>query len=237
MVKKTLALMSIITLGSLLISGCNRGTSLVSAENDLSQNESAAADPTPTCAQEVASGPAKDSRWCSSTLLTLDREILGVKIVAYRIQWFSGGWSAWYVPGVNDLYQKSGEPVRRVWACFNDHNFKYLAVPSAAASSLRCYAEFDKGIVTPNIQNSGVVSSSFGPSNNTEWVNNLSIGIDRQIDKQMIVAYKITWFNGSKSGWIVPGYFDVYQKSGESARRWWACFNDHSHEYLAFPLY
>lgn len=24
-------------------------------------------------------------------------------IAAYNIQWFSGAWSGWYVPGVNDL--------------------------------------------------------------------------------------------------------------------------------------
>jgi hypothetical protein len=58
--------------------------------------------------------------------LSLDKEKLGVEIIAYRIQWFSGSWSGWYVPGVNDLYKKPYEPLRRYWACFNDHNFEII---------------------------------------------------------------------------------------------------------------
>ena len=46
--------------------------------------------------------------------------------MAYRLRWFSGKWSGWFVPGVNDLYKKPGEPLRRFWACFNDHEFEII---------------------------------------------------------------------------------------------------------------
>jgi hypothetical protein len=68
-----------------------------------------------------------DAEWVDQSLnLNLDQEKLGVKIIAYRIQWFNGTWSGWYVPGVNDLYKKASEPLRREWACFNDHKFEIM---------------------------------------------------------------------------------------------------------------
>jgi hypothetical protein len=74
--------------------------------------------------------PQQDSEWVEQCLnLSLDQKKWGCKIVAYRIRWFNGNWSSWFVPGVNDLYKKSFEPLRRFWACFNDHAFEiiYLA--------------------------------------------------------------------------------------------------------------
>ncbi len=73
--------------------------------------------------------PAYNDLWVKESLnLDIDSKILGVNIVAYRIQWFNGTWSGWYVPGVNDLYKKPGEPYRRYWACFNDPTHRYIQV-------------------------------------------------------------------------------------------------------------
>ncbi|WP_051284163.1 hypothetical protein [Desulforegula conservatrix] len=70
--------------------------------------------------------PRNDNEWVDQCLnLNLDKKF-GCKIIAYKIQWFSGDWSSWFVPGANDLYKKEGEPLRRFWACFNDHNFEIL---------------------------------------------------------------------------------------------------------------
>lgn len=70
--------------------------------------------------------PRYNNTWVTSSMNTnLDIKLLGVKIVAYRIYW-STGWSGWYVPGVNDLYKKDGEPLRRYWACFSDHTFEII---------------------------------------------------------------------------------------------------------------
>lgn len=71
--------------------------------------------------------PRDDEEWVSECLnLSLDQKKFGCRIIAYRIQWFSGSWSSWFVPGVNDLYKKPGEPLRRFWACFNDHSFEII---------------------------------------------------------------------------------------------------------------
>ena len=96
---------------------------------------------TPLCAQSpslpelatqakiysVKLSPRYDQKWVDNCLnLSLDEKELGCKIVAYRVQYFSGSWSGWYQPGVNDLYIKAGEPLRRAWAMFNDHNFEFI---------------------------------------------------------------------------------------------------------------
>lgn len=235
MTKRNL-LFTVMALAALVLGiGCNM------APADLSTDASASMDISrstvaPTYAQEVTSGPLNDSRWTASNATNLDLLYLGKKIVAYQIKWFNGSWSKWYVPGVNDEYKKSGENVRRAWACFNDHTFRYIAIPASYAGSLRDYSSFDRSYVPSRISDSRLNYYTLGKSYNTSWVNTLNINIDRSIDKKMIVAYKIKWFNGTKSGWIVPGYKDIYQKPGENSRRWWACFNDHEHDYLAFTI-
>lgn len=71
--------------------------------------------------------PQLDNEWVEQCLnLSLDQKKWGCKIIAYRIQWFNGQWSTWFVPGINDLYKKSFEPMRRYWACFNDHSFEII---------------------------------------------------------------------------------------------------------------
>jgi len=53
-------------------------------------------------------------------------EILGYELDSYRILYFNGNWSPWYIYGENDLYHKTGEPERRYVACFNDHVFEAI---------------------------------------------------------------------------------------------------------------
>ncbi len=49
------------------------------------------------------------------------------EILKYRIQWFNGAWSQWYVPGQNDVDWKTNlnGTQRRVWSYFDDHNHEY----------------------------------------------------------------------------------------------------------------
>ncbi|MFA4937086.1 MAG: CARDB domain-containing protein [Patescibacteria group bacterium] len=49
------------------------------------------------------------------------------EILRYRIQWFSGGWSDWYIPGVDDVDWKTDDITKphRVWAYFGDHNHEF----------------------------------------------------------------------------------------------------------------
>ncbi len=82
--------------------------------------------PQPTIAEKT-SGPIWNQYWVDNCLdLNIDMVVLGVDVIAYKIRWFNGNWSGWFVPGNGDGYQKSGEPPRRYWACFNDHTHKYI---------------------------------------------------------------------------------------------------------------
>lgn len=48
-------------------------------------------------------------------------------ILRYRIQWYSGGWSDWYTPGVDDVNWKTNDDgsKSRVWGYFSDHSYMY----------------------------------------------------------------------------------------------------------------
>jgi hypothetical protein len=50
------------------------------------------------------------------------------EILQYRIEWFDGSWSPWYVPGVNDLDWKNNldGTARRIWSYFDDHTHEYI---------------------------------------------------------------------------------------------------------------
>ena len=76
--------------------------------------------------KEVTCLASQDRRWTQSLDLNLDKKILNKRIIAYQVQWFSGTWSRWYIPGEGDVYQKAYEPKRRFWACFCDHTHRYL---------------------------------------------------------------------------------------------------------------
>jgi hypothetical protein len=72
-----------------------------------------------------------DGEMVSQSLdLNLDVKKFGCKIIAYRIQWWDGTWSEYFVPGVNDLYKNDDEieyvPLRRRWALFVDHSFQII---------------------------------------------------------------------------------------------------------------
>ena len=48
------------------------------------------------------------------------------EILMYRIRWFNGSWSNWFVPGVNDSNDSS--PGKRHWNFFFDHEYEVLTV-------------------------------------------------------------------------------------------------------------
>jgi hypothetical protein len=67
----------------------------------------------------------------------VDEKVYGGRIIAYRVQWPSGAWSDWFVPGMNDLdcqYNTAAfapymcpmpylaNSLRKMWAYFTDHN-------------------------------------------------------------------------------------------------------------------
>ncbi|VDI38482.1 Hypothetical predicted protein [Mytilus galloprovincialis] len=86
---------------------------------------------------EVTRGPTRDCRWPAG-LDMVDQMVEKGRILAYKIRWFSGSWSGWYGPGLNDLsnvfnlYAKScsipyrAKSMRRRWAMFYDHTHKFI---------------------------------------------------------------------------------------------------------------
>ncbi|WP_368010727.1 WD40 repeat domain-containing protein [Laspinema palackyanum] len=184
--------------------------------------------------KEIIANPKHDSRWVDSLATDLDEQLLGCKIVAYKIQWFTGGWTNWYIPGINDLYQQTnlGEPVRRVWAHFNEHRHQYLSIPLDDKNSLRSFSESDRAVIPQLAGDSGVKYFEGEPANDTRWANTLSLDIDREITGHQILAYQIQLANKDWSGWLIPGYQDIYQDSQKSTHRWWAYFSHSSYRYL-----
>ncbi|CAF1037001.1 unnamed protein product [Rotaria sp. Silwood1] len=82
-----------------------------------------------SCTEVSNQPPSRDLRWPRSGIdLNLDWAIKCGDIIAYKLQWFSGGWSDWYVPGVNDMDTKVNDAngLRRMWSYFYDHNHSYI---------------------------------------------------------------------------------------------------------------
>lgn len=54
------------------------------------------------------------------------------EIARYRIQWSSGAWSRWYIPGVDDVDWKTNfnGSLRRVWSYFADHTHEVEICPN-----------------------------------------------------------------------------------------------------------
>ena len=87
---------------------------------------------------EVTRSRTNDCRWVANFNRRVDETILGGAVVAYKIRWFSGAWSDWFVPGQNDIDQKFNpstrkcavpylaKSIRRRWANFYDHTHKYI---------------------------------------------------------------------------------------------------------------
>ncbi|KAK3608293.1 hypothetical protein CHS0354_030743 [Potamilus streckersoni] len=59
-----------------------------------------------TCTEVSSEASNSDCRWAAGLNINVDQVILKGRIVAYKIQWFSGSWSGWYVPGINDIDSK-----------------------------------------------------------------------------------------------------------------------------------
>ncbi|MFA4873624.1 MAG: CARDB domain-containing protein, partial [Patescibacteria group bacterium] len=80
------------------------------------------------------------------------------EILKYRIQWFSGSWSPWYVPGQDDVDWKTNTDgsQRRVWAYFDDHTHEY-----EKCSQFSC-TDSDNG---QNFNTKGTTSGVYGNSN------------------------------------------------------------------------
>lgn len=66
-------------------------------------------------------GPQNTQYWLELGLNTSKHP----EVLMYRIQWFSGQWSNWFMPGFNDREIGKGRDIR-MWACFNDHEYEVI---------------------------------------------------------------------------------------------------------------
>ncbi len=49
------------------------------------------------------------------------------ELLMYRVKWFKGGWSRWFIPGVND--DDSKVKGHRMWRYFSDHQWQRVEIP------------------------------------------------------------------------------------------------------------
>ena len=82
------------------------------------------------CSDSGVLGPSGENRWAEAGLDTdVDTYLKCGEIVAFKLQWFSGGWSDWFVVGVNDVDGKSDGSsltLKRMWSYFADHTHQYI---------------------------------------------------------------------------------------------------------------
>ena len=92
------------------------------------------------CRANIDSSPCKEVQgelalmgqgWDQSYNINFDWLKKKGRIIAYKIQWFNGSWSEWFVPGITDLDWKysvvgGNKQVRRMWSYFNDHTHTYI---------------------------------------------------------------------------------------------------------------
>ena len=79
--------------------------------------------------QEVSKPPHLNSQWKAGLGFFVDQALLKGKIIAYKIRWFNGSWSGWFVPGINDIDHKFNtvnKTMRRMWSYFFDHSHLYI---------------------------------------------------------------------------------------------------------------
>ncbi len=100
------------------------------------------------CTQHVRNR-TNNHLWHQGLSLQVDNQILGGDIAAFKIRWFNGNWSGWFVPGVNDIdikYNKythipGGVPIqantmRRWWSYFYDHQHLYVICKKQGSSPI-----------------------------------------------------------------------------------------------------
>lgn len=120
-----LAVMALAGAGSMALASSHFGPPACTAPDCVIYDLSTQA----TCTEITLSPPTGNPRWHEGLSLAVDNELLGGDVVAFKIRWFTGHWSGWYVPGVNDIdikFNRGDNTMRRMWSYFTDHFHAYI---------------------------------------------------------------------------------------------------------------
>jgi len=172
---------------------------------------------------ELEKPPMGGHAWSLSGMeMNADEKLLGYKVVGYRIKWFSGHWSGWYFPEVNDTDWKGK---RRVWSYFEDHHHRYIYCKQAQTHRVVWMEKKEKECAQVNKP----------ASKDPRWE---TLGLDTHSDQKIlghqIVGYRIH-FEGKKwSGWYFPLQNDLIPegKEAKQPQRMWSHFSKHPHTYI-----
>ncbi|PIW96034.1 hypothetical protein COZ84_00350, partial [Candidatus Kuenenbacteria bacterium CG_4_8_14_3_um_filter_39_15] len=103
------------------------------------------------------------------------------EIMKYRIRWFNGSWSAWYIPGQNDIDWKTNldGSKRRVWAYFDDHVHEYekclqtpqLSKPDLTVESIEFFKKWSawENVLVAEVCNRGTAPKQANIQISTEF--------------------------------------------------------------------
>ncbi|GEM_PF-3271035 len=140
------------------------------------------------------------------------------EIKRYRLRWFGGKWSPWYVPGKNDFDAKTNRDgsQRLMWACFTDHSFQAEFDPALPD---RCLIRRNPFVETGRFLDGLPV---YRPTGDEYWER---IGAAASLHPE-IERYRILEPGSGPSRWYVPGENDADGETatGEPARLMWSRF-------------
>lgn len=81
------------------------------------------------CTTSAIKSATNNAAWKSGLSLRVDEQVLDLKIIAFKLQWFNGAWSDWFIVGYNDLdtkFDSTTNNMRRMWSYFFDHSHQYI---------------------------------------------------------------------------------------------------------------
>lgn len=140
------------------------------------------------------------------------------EIKRYRLRWFGGKWSPWYIPGKNDFDAKTNldGSQRLMWACFTDHSFQAEFDPALPD---RCLIRRNPFVETGRFLDGLPV---YRPTGDEYWER---IGAAASLHPE-IERYRILEPGSGPSRWYVPGENDADGETaaGEPARLMWSRF-------------
>lgn len=108
------------------------------------------------------------------------------EILKYRIQWFNGIWSDWYVPGVGDQDWNNNldGTARRIWSYFDDHTHEYITCSTTINTTPINTTPINT--VPTRSTYSGIISSTLGASQTANALDAFNNTTNNQQNTQVV---------------------------------------------------